>query len=82
MRRELDLAVDSAEHGSGNVQSSELIIRILTENVDLQMPPPDSRTKLTQRQREILRKWIEQGAEYEQHWAFVPLAAEESTQVD
>ncbi len=61
----------------GNVQSSELIIRILSDDADVQMPPPDSRAKLARQQREILRKWIEQGAEYEQHWAFVLLAPEE-----
>lgn len=66
----------------GDVQASELVIRIFSDDADLQMPPPDARTKLTQQQRETLRRWIEQGAEYEQHWAFVPLAPEEVPTVE
>lgn len=64
-----------------DMKGSELVVRILSDDADLQMPPPDARTKLTERQREILQKWIEQGAEYEQHWAFVPLAPVEVPKV-
>src|SRR5215470_15099629 len=35
------------------------------------MPPPQSGTTLTDAQIELLRKWIEQGARWERHWAFV-----------
>jgi hypothetical protein len=34
------------------------------------MPPPDSHKKLSQRQKDILKKWIDQGAAYQQHWAY------------
>lgn len=71
-----DEAVAAKAIVPGDAESSELIVRILSHDADLKMPPPDTRTKLTERQREILQKWIEQGAEYEQHWAFVPLATE------
>ncbi len=41
------------------------------------MPPPDSHKKLTQRQKDLLAKWIEQGAEYQQHWSYEkPVKAE------
>ena len=37
------------------------------------MPPPDSGRKITAAQRATLRRWIAEGAAWEQHWAFVPL---------
>lgn len=51
-------------------QASELIDRILTEDESIVMPPPDSHLKLSSKEKEILSKWIEQGAVYEKHWAF------------
>ncbi len=51
--------------------ASELVKRILSTDEDEQMPPPDSHKSITPAQREILRKWIEQGAEYEPHWAYI-----------
>ena len=88
-QRQADLRLDLRDEAvatkaivPGNTQASEAIVRILSDDVDFQMPPPDSRRTLTDRQREILRKWIEQGAEYEQHWAFVPLAVEEVPTVE
>lgn len=54
----------------GKVTESELIARILTDDEDDLMPPPDSHKKLTQRQKDILKRWIEQGAGYQLHWAY------------
>ena len=56
----------------GAAEQSELIRRIESDDPDLCMPPPDHRDKLTAKQRELLRQWIDQGAEYRTHWAFVP----------
>jgi len=54
----------------GKGKDSELVSRILTNDEDDLMPPPDSHKKLTQRQKDILKKWIDQGAAYQQHWAY------------
>ena len=54
-----------------NPAASELVARITT-NTPLHMPPVDSGKKLTAAQIAILRRWIQAGAHYAQHWAFVP----------
>jgi len=56
----------------GKAEESELIRRIDSKKDDEQMPPPDSNKTLTARQKEILRKWVAQGAEYQKHWAYEP----------
>lgn len=54
----------------GKPEESFLIERILTGDEDELMPPPDSHKKLTERQKEILKLWVAQGAEYQQHWSY------------
>ncbi len=56
----------------GKPGESLLVERILSDDEDELMPPPDSNKKLTQRQKDLLAKWIEQGAEYRQHWSYEP----------
>ncbi len=56
----------------GNPNVSELVSRINARDDDQLMPPPDDKKPLTPAQKEMLRRWIEQGAEFSQHWAFVP----------
>ena len=56
----------------GNPEESALVERIFSEDADLLMPPPETRKSLTPAQRQLLREWIEQGAEYQDHWAYVP----------
>ena len=59
----------------GKPDASELIIRILTHDADEVMPPPKSKKPVvTPAEVAVLRRWIEQGAKYESHWAFMPLA--------
>lgn len=54
----------------GMADSSELVKRIYSSDPDLQMPPPDSKLALTDQEKEILKKWIDQGAQWKPHWAF------------
>ncbi len=59
----------------GRPEASALLERVTAADEDIVMPPPDSKKeRLTARQIALLKKWIEQGAEYEGHWAFLPLA--------
>jgi uncharacterized protein DUF1553/uncharacterized protein DUF1549/cytochrome c len=55
----------------GKSGDSELLRRILTDDVSERMPPVKTNKKLTARQIDLLKNWIEQGAPYSQHWAFV-----------
>lgn len=56
----------------GKPGDSELIARITTDDEDLKMPPADSTKSLTPAQIELLKKWIAQGAAWQEHWAFIP----------
>lgn len=56
----------------GNIEASELVRRVLTDNADERMPPLGSNKKLTAAEIDTLKRWIAQGAEYQPHWAFVP----------
>src|SRR5689334_17741676 len=56
----------------GQPEASELVKRIFSSDEDEVMPPPKSQKKLTARQKELLRRWIADGAEYQAHWAYLP----------
>jgi hypothetical protein len=56
----------------GDSKNSGMIQRIFSEDPDDIMPPPESNLTLSDQEKEILKKWIEQGAEWKEHWAFVP----------
>jgi hypothetical protein len=56
----------------GKPDESLLIARITSDDSEQKMPPMDSGKTLTPAQIETLRRWIQSGAEYQQHWAFVP----------
>lgn len=55
-----------------DVEKSTLVERIYTQDPNLKMPPPESNLDLTEYEKSVLTKWIEQGAEYKAHWAFSP----------
>ena len=55
----------------GNAKESTLVERVLAEDADDIMPPPKSKKKLTAQQKELVKKWVEQGAKWEPHWSFV-----------
>ncbi|WP_190810795.1 PSD1 and planctomycete cytochrome C domain-containing protein [Flagellimonas sp. S3867] len=56
----------------GNLEKSELVKRIFQEDPNLMMPPPESNLSLSDYEKELLKKWVAQGAVFKKHWAFVP----------
>ena len=56
---------------AGKPERSELHRRITTTDVDDHMPPRDAARQLTATEVELVRRWIEQGAKWEKHWAFI-----------
>ena len=81
--READLRLDVRESAladrggyaalvPGDPDESELIWLIFSEDSSEQMPPKDHPRQLSQSEKELIRNWVEQGAEYEAHWAFIP----------
>lgn len=57
----------------GNVAGSELFRRITAADPDERMPDPKSNKKLTDRQIALIKEWIEQGAPWRGHWAYLKL---------
>ena len=77
-QRAADLRLDTEEAATehaivrGDAAASELIDRIESTDDDLRMPPPEMERQLTAEQVALLRRWIDQGAAWARHWAFVP----------
>jgi hypothetical protein len=80
--READLRLDDAQAAladrggyvalaPGDLEKSDAWQRIISDDPDLVMPPPDSHKELKADEKAVLRAWIEQGAKYEGHWAFI-----------
>ncbi len=57
----------------GKSAESEVIARVASADPEAMMPPPDSNRKLTAKQIATLKQWVDEGAKWGQHWAYVPL---------
>jgi hypothetical protein len=57
----------------GDIHDSQVFQRIISDDPEFTMPPPDFHLKLTYEEKATIAKWIEQGAEYKPHWSFIPL---------
>jgi hypothetical protein len=66
-----DSAIESEAFVPGQPDKSELIDRICSNDEDQVMPPPKTKKKLTAAQKETLRRWIAQGADYQLHWSLI-----------
>ena len=74
---ERDGAVGKGESGRpaivpGSSQNGELLRRIFSLDEDEVMPPQHTKLVLSDDAKSLLKTWIEQGATYEKHWAYVP----------
>jgi hypothetical protein len=58
----------------GRAEESEALSRLTADDADTVMPPPKFGKRPTAREVESLKRWIEQGARYATHWAYVPPA--------
>ena len=70
----LDIRAAAIKAGAivpGKPEESDLIERIFTDDETEIMPPPKAHKILSSTQKELLKRWITEGAEYEEHWAFV-----------
>tara|TARA_R110002051_G_C8757027_1_gene501097 strand:- start:2743 stop:5061 length:2319 start_codon:yes stop_codon:yes gene_type:complete len=56
----------------GSTNKSQVIKRIFSEDASEKMPPPESNLTITDFERNLIKKWVEQGGVYEKHWAFEP----------
>lgn len=86
-RREADLRLDvkesafrESESGEGShivvpgkLEVSELYLRIASVDEDIKMPPSDSKLQLSAEEIDLIKRWIEQGANWKEHWSFAPI---------
>ena len=71
----LDVREDAVAKGAivpGKPDESEIIKRIYTADQDDLMPPAEAHKTLSETQKNLLRRWVANGAKYEKHWAYVP----------
>lgn len=61
----------------GKPEKSEIVRRMLSEDPEVKMPPPEFKVELSEREIATLVKWVEQGAEYKPHWSFIVPKKEE-----
>lgn len=70
-------ATQEADSGSipvvpGKPDESELVLRMISDDESIQMPPPEAKKPhLTKQEIDLVKKWIEQGAAWSPHWSFV-----------
>ncbi len=57
----------------GDPDSSALVARTLSTNPDEQMPPPKVKKTMTEADKQLLVRWVKEGAEYAKHWSFEPI---------
>ncbi len=77
-KRQADLRLDIAPDPAAKIivahkpGESSLISRIESADADQVMPPPKSHKQLSESEKNLLKRWIEQGGQYDKHWAFIP----------
>lgn len=86
--READLRLDVEEVAKehvivpGDLDASEFIARIISDDADAVMPPPDSGKRLTKKQIQLLTRWVAEGAQYDAFWAYVAPRRQDPPRID
>ena len=57
----------------GRPDESEIVDRIFSDDPDEVMPPPESTKTLSPAQKDLLKRWVQEGAKYQAHWAYEPI---------
>src|SRR6056297_2054712 len=65
----------------GDPEWSELVARVTSDDPDTVMPPPSMEKPITPDEAAVLKRWIDEGADYSEHWAFVPPTRPRSPEV-
>jgi len=92
-KRKADLRLDTQEGLFGVIKNdtivvpgkpadSELLRRVTAADPEQRMPDPKSNKRLSDREIEILKRWIEQGAPWKGHWAYLPIAHPQPPKID
>jgi len=71
-----DAAIKKTDSGvfpivPGSADKSDVIARVTSKDKEMMMPPPSTHKKLSAKQIDTLRRWINEGAEYQGHWAWI-----------
>ncbi len=66
-----EAAIDFGALAPGDAEESEMIARILSDDPDMLMPPPETKKSLTAEEKAILKGWVAAGAEYQPHWSLI-----------
>jgi cytochrome c553 len=67
-----DAAIEAGAIVPGDPDSSVMLDRICSDDPDLVMPPPAVKKPLSAEQKEVLARWIREGAAYQPHWSYIP----------
>ena len=76
-----DAALAKQAFVPGKPNESAIVQRIFSSDENEVMPPPNSHKSLTESQKNLLKTWIAEGAEYQGHWAYIPPVKPELPQV-
>src|SRR5713226_4657970 len=69
----IDLAKGRQAIATGDPEKSEVYRRVASDDAAVRMPPAYmGREKLTVREIDLIRRWIQQGAQWERHWSLIP----------
>jgi hypothetical protein len=66
-----EAAIQAGAFKPGKSEESELVRRVFSADADEMMPPPVAHKILSAAQKELLKKWIASGAEYQPHWSLI-----------